>query len=124
MKSNKSNQKIIRGLEYLDDDVISGVLGKIKPKNSGINNRLARRNAWIGAAVTIAACAILLALSIPTMTTLEKNFDFFHIGEVKRVIFTADFNVKGVSCFDLIDGEDVDVRQCGMSNAFEFFFTF
>ena len=82
MKSNKSNKKIIRGLEYLDDDVISGVLGKIKPKNSGINNRLARRNAWIGAAVTIAACAILLALSIPTMTTLEKNFDFFHIGEV------------------------------------------
>ena len=82
MKPNKSNKKIIRGLEYLDDDVISGVLGKIKPKNTGINNRLARRSAWVGAAVTIAACAVLLALSIPTMTTTEKNFDFFHIGDV------------------------------------------
>lgn len=45
MRPNKSNKKILRGLEYLDDDVISGVLGKIKPKKSGINNRLARRNA-------------------------------------------------------------------------------
>lgn len=82
MKPNKSNKKIIRGLEYLDDDVISGVLGKIKPKNSGINNRLARRSAWVGAAVTIAACALLIAFSIPTMTTLEKNFDFFRIDDV------------------------------------------
>ncbi len=82
MKSNKSNKKILRGLEYLDDDVIAGVLGKIKPKNTGINNRLARRSAWVGAAVAIAACAVLLALSIPTMTTMEKNFDFFHIGDV------------------------------------------
>ncbi len=82
MKSNKSSKKMIRGLEYLDDDVISGVIGKIKPKNDGVNNKFARRNAWVGAAVAIAACAVLLALSIPSMTTMEKNFDFFHIGAV------------------------------------------
>lgn len=77
MRPNKSNKKILRGLEYLDDDVISGVLGKIKPKNSGINNRLARRNAWIGAAVAIAACAVLLVLSIPKTSTIVKEINLF-----------------------------------------------
>ena len=77
MRPNKSNKKILRGLEYLDDDVISGVLGKIKPKNSGINNKLARRNAWIGAAVAIAACAVLLVLSIPKTSTIVKEINLF-----------------------------------------------
>ncbi len=77
MRPNGSDKKIIRGLEYIDDDIVSGVLGKLKPEGSRTNNRFARRGKWLCAAVAVAACAVLLALAIPKTTTIISNSDIF-----------------------------------------------
>lgn len=77
MRSDDINKKIIKGLEYLDDDIVSGTLNKIKPEDERKNNRsIIRRSMWIGAAVAFAACALLLALPSPT-TQIIKDFEIF-----------------------------------------------
>ncbi len=78
MISDEKNKILNDAVNYIDDDIVSGVLEKIEKKNDRKNNKHARRNRLIGAVVAIAACAVLLALAMPTTTTIINHSDLFN----------------------------------------------
>ena len=75
--SNKKDERLLDALDYIDEAYV-GELEKYysnKPASSG--NGFSGRSGWIGAIVAIAACALLIALAIPTTTIIINSPDLF-----------------------------------------------
>lgn len=77
MRSNESDKLMLKGLEYIDDDIVSGVLGKIDEKNKAVHKTRKRSFAAWKLAPVLAACIMLLCLAIPTTTIIVDNIDLF-----------------------------------------------
>ena len=78
MSSDKKRNIMPDAIGYIDDDIVSGVLDKIDKKNNP-SRRPRKRNALslATAAFALAACAILIALAIPSVTTIITDADLF-----------------------------------------------
>ena len=75
--SNKKDERLLDALDYIDESYV-GELEKYyskKPASSG--SGFSGRGRWIVALVAIAACALLIALAIPTTTIIINNPDLF-----------------------------------------------
>lgn len=91
MRSNERNDKmILQGLEYLDDDIVSGALGRIDASSSSEQKTKKRGFAAWKLAPVLAACIMLVCLAIPTTTMVVQNIDLF--SPVKELPDDGTFN--------------------------------
>lgn len=75
MKQKNSDKTILTGLEYLDDDIISGVLQKVNTTPESVAQRTARRRFPALAYVALIASLALILLALPRTKTVINETD-------------------------------------------------
>ncbi len=77
--SKKRDERLLDALDYIDEAFIGETEKYYTKKPKSADNKWARRNKWLAAAVAVAACAVLLMLAIPTTKTIIYHSDIFNL---------------------------------------------
>lgn len=116
MKSTKDDEKrrMLESLDYIDDDIVSGVLEKIEARKGRVPQ--VKKNfafAWKLAAA-VAACLLLLTMAVPTTVTLFDSIDLFTPAKGDN----SNLSVESSPEYDGSRGLLYKVREDGETAAF------
>ena len=75
--SDKKDKRLLDALDYIDEAYVGELEEYYRKRPASSGGGSAGRSRWIGAIVAIAACALLIALAIPTTTIIINNPELF-----------------------------------------------
>ncbi len=76
MSYTNKQEELLRSLDHIDPDMISGAVRRIDEKKSRIAATKKKTNLFLKLAPAIAACLVLLALALPTATLITEYHEY------------------------------------------------
>ena len=76
MNYTNKQEELLRSLDYVDPDMISGAVRRIDEKKSRVAVTKKKTNIFLKLAPAIAACLVLLAIAIPTATIITEYQEY------------------------------------------------
>ena len=98
MNYTNKQEELLRSLDYVDPDMISGAVRRIDEKKSRVAVTKKKTNIFLKLAPAIAACLVLLAIAIPTATLITEYQEY------TPPLFGADVSGAGVETPPEYDG--------------------
>lgn len=83
MSYTEKQQELLHALDYVDQEMIAGAVGRIDEKKRRVAvKKKAKINPYLKLAAALAACLVLLAIALPTMILITEYQEYFpsHFG--------------------------------------------